>query len=373
MSRKYLVGLFLLVLGGLGALAWLEQTTLLAWFHVHMLCSATDANRQARAARVAELGEIVVPGLLDALQRPDANVCLNAREGLDALVRKWGGLVEPRTTDLTIRLAKEFPQLSHAGQRELLELAAGWFQARPQPLPAPGLILASGRLLAAASSSTDAEVQTAGLELCAVLASSPQGAEILSGGRELVRTYLQSNTAGVRIRAIQVGLQQGMDLLESVANLLTDSSAEVRRAALVAVGPADKVVMDETLLPCLRDPDAEVQRLCEVALRARGLGPEHLKLARLLTDPRACERIKVLEDLQTAKDLDPSIWLRRLSHDPSPMVRAATIRLMSMQTTIDLTDRIDQMAHSDPSPSVCYIAAVFLKDARARQMEQSRP
>ena len=46
---------------------------------------------------------------------------------------------------------------------------------------------------------------------------------------------------------------------------------------------------------------------------------------------------------------------------------------MSRQTTVDLTERIDQMAHSDPCPSVCFIATYFLKDARVRQAEQGRP
>ena len=58
------------------------------------------------------------------------------------------------------------------------------------------------------------------------------------------------------------------------------------------------------------------------ALRGRGLGTEHLALARLLTDPQPGQRMKVLERLQDAKDLDPGIWLCRLSHDPAPSVCA---------------------------------------------------
>jgi len=371
MSKKYLFGLFLLLLMGALTLAWLERGSLLAWFHVRMLIAATDANREARAARVAQLGDVAVPGLLESLQDNNPSVCRNARAGLDALVAGWGGLAEPRTTDLTVRLGKEFPQLSNAGQRELLEMVSTWFQARPQPTPAPGQVLASARLLTAAGVSTDADVQAAGLELCAALVTHPQGADSLSSGRELVRVCLQSSLAPVRLRAIQIGLQPGMDLLEPVAGLLADPAPEVRRAAIVAVGPADKVVQDETLLPCLHDPDPEVRRLCEGALMGRGLGPDHLRLARLLTDSQAGQRIKVLEEIHNARDLDPGIWLRRLSHDPAPSVRAAAIRAMCRQTAVDLTDRIDQMAHGDPSPSVCYIATYFLKDARARLAEQS--
>ena len=38
----------------------------------------------------------------------------------------------------------------------------------------------------------------------------------------------------------------------------------------------------------------------------------------------------------------------------------------------DLTDRLDQMAQGDPSPTVSYLAAVYLKQARALQAEPAQ-
>jgi hypothetical protein len=139
---------------------------------------------------------------------------------------------------------------------------------------------------------------------------------------------------------------------------------EVRRAVLVAVGPADQVVRDEGLLPCLHDADPEVRRLTEAALRGRGLRPEHLELGRLLTHPDHHMRVRVLDHLREAPDLDPGLWLRRLSHDRKPSVRAAALRVMSNLTVIDLSDRIDQMAHSDPNPSVAQLARFYLSQKR---------
>ncbi len=138
------------------------------------------------------------------------------------------------------------------------------------------------------------------------------------------------------------------------------SPPPVRRAALLAVGPARDVIHDDQLLPCLHDPDPEVRRLCEIALSGRGLRPEYLELGRLLTDPRPAARLRVLDHLAGSTELDPGLWLRRLSHDPSPSVRVAAMRAMTQQHFVDLSDRIDQMARTDPSPTVCQLAQFYL-------------
>ncbi len=366
-NGRYVLGLVLLVLLGLGVLAWLERAPLLAWFHVRMLVSAGDGNRAERAQRVAQLGHAAVPGLLNCLQREEPAVCVNARAGLTALVRQGGTLSETQTADLVNALSREFGQFSREGQRHTVEMVAEWFHTDPGAAAVPGLILACGRLLSAAISGSEPEVQSGALQLCLALVSQPQGAEVLSTGRELVRACLHNRDPEVRVQAIQVGLHPGMDLLEAVAGLLPDADARVRRAAILAVGPppADRYVLDEALLPCLRDPDAEVRRLCEAVLRLRGLGSEHLELARLLTDPRPGQRLRVLEHLPA--DLDHKIWLSRLSQDPAPSVRAAAVRVMAQDTSLDMIDRLEQMSQSDPSPTVCYLAGFYLKLARSQR------
>src|SRR5262249_5149701 len=114
-------------------------------------------------------------------------------------------------------------------------------------------------------------------------------------------------------------------------------------------------------------------RLCEAALRGRRLLPEHIRLGRLLTDPNPVVRLKVLDDLDRTPELDPGVWLRRLSHDPSPAVRVAAVRAMSQQTLIDLSDRIDQMARNDPSPTVCQLAQFYLHSLKASRDPAEQP
>lgn len=368
-NGRYVLGLVFLVLLGLGVVVWLERTTLLAWFQVRMLAQANEANREDRAARVAGLGEAAVPGLLECLHRDQVTVCQNARAGLAALVHPDGHFSESQAADLLARLGREFGHFSPTGQQQVLEMTAEWFQNDPAAAAVPGLLTASGRLLTAALGASDSEVLAAGLRLCQVLIEQPQGSEVLNTGRELVRAALQAKEPEVRVQAIQVGLHPGMDLLETVAGLLQDPVVQVRRVAILAVGPADsagrKAVLDEVLLPGLGDPDPEVRRLTEAALRSRGLGQDHLELARLLIDPHPAQRMRVLDQLRRASDLDPGIWLRRLSQDPAPSVRAAAIRVMGQQTSVDLTDRLEQLAQGDPSPTVCYLAGFYLKMARS--------
>src|SRR5262249_26535416 len=157
-----------------------------------------------------------------------------------------------RAYDLVAALARAYPRLARPGQLEVLGLTAEWFQPTAgQPAPCEGLARACARLLADSTESRDGEVQAAALELCAALGDRFQAAEILSPARELARSGLQAGTPAVRLRAIQLSLRPGMDLIEQVTALLSDPSAEVRRAAVLAIGPADKVVLDDTLLPSL--------------------------------------------------------------------------------------------------------------------------
>ncbi len=162
-----------------------------------------------------------------------------------------------------------------------------------------------------------------------------------------------------------------MDILDSMVGLLHDPAAEVRQAALLAVGPSRQAVPDEGLLGCLHDPDSTIRALAREFLTAseklggRGLPPEHLRLGSLLTHPDHRTRLQVLDHLQKATDLDPGLWLRRLSHDPKDSVRAAAVRVMGRVMLPDLSDRLDQMARGDPSPTVAQLANYYLSRKRS--------
>jgi HEAT repeat protein len=160
-------------------------------------------------------------------------------------------------------------------------------------------------------------------------------------------------------------------LLGEVVPLLADGDAEVRRCAVLAVGASPSVISTDTLLPLLHDDNAEVRHLCEQALRSRGLEEQHLKLGRLMTDALPDSRLQVVDLLRRVQHLEPepAAWLRHLSHDSSPAVRAAAVRAGAEQSASAFRDRLEQMAQDDPSPTVRQIAQYYLLTAHTRQSE----
>src|SRR5205807_9671836 len=115
-----MLGLLGLLVGGV---LWLERTPILAWWYVRGLSRAReDGEREAWAARVADLDADALPGLLELLHSDDADACRNARAGLSALAARWGR--GGHTVELTQTLAREFAALPAAGKKEALAGAA---------------------------------------------------------------------------------------------------------------------------------------------------------------------------------------------------------------------------------------------------------
>jgi hypothetical protein len=360
---KLFAGITLMLLLLAGGLAWRERTALRCWFNLRGLAKATPENKDWWIGRIVSLGEPAIPGLLEGLSSPNDQVCKYHQDALNRMTEQWAA-ADSRSVGLVTRLAHGFAKYGPAGQKAALELPFRWFDSKDNTQPAAGLVAACSRLLSEAAHSTDPAVQSAGLALSEAVLNHPQAAEVIRSVRAFARAALKAEEPANRLRAIRLALKPGMDLLDQVSLLLNDPVVEIRRAALIAVGPANDVVGDESLLPCLHDVDPIVRKLCETALRGRGLQPNHIQLGRLLAHPQAVQRLRVLDHLRWASDLDPGLWLRRLSHDPSPAVRAAALRAMSQKEIVDLQDRIDQMARTDPSPSVSQLARYYKLDRK---------
>jgi hypothetical protein len=367
--KRFLVSIaasaLLLVIG----LAWLERTSLMTWYCIHMLISVKESNRQVWAQRVAKLDLGAMRKLIDSLRRSDTAICAGAQAGLQKMVQRW----EPndfRRTRLAACLAERFASLSEPGRRAALEILLDLFQTQQTGQPTADLLVPAAQMLAGASQATGIGAHEAALRLAAsVSAAFSSHPDLLRACRELTQACLNDKAAANRVQAIWLARRQEIDLLEAVTPLLNDAIPEVRREAMLAVGPAAAAVNTDDLLRWLHDSDEEVRRLCEAALRSRGLREEHVQLGRFLTDNRPEVRLQVLDLLHRQSDLDPGIWLRRLSHDPAPAVRAAAVRAAAEQRVRSLEDRLQQMAQSDPSPSVRQVAQYYL----ARRTTKTTP
>jgi hypothetical protein len=330
-------------------LAWLLTPSLRAWYLLRGLRAADEAARPAWAAAVGALGEPALDPLLAGLAEGHGDNCAAA---LDALLDR----VPPGV--LAGRLVKSYSRLPADARLRALNVLTAWMSRCPDD----ELHQRAADLLPLAAA--EPECLEAAVGLAAAVMSRPRPADVAAVCSKLAREGLASPSAPVRVRAVSLCLQPGLDLLEPVAALLKDPSAEVRRAALVAVGPSE-VAGEESLLPCLHDADAQVRDLARSALMARGLRPEQVELGRLLTHPRSRVRLEVLDRLPEVADLDPGVWLRRLSQDGSPAVRAAAARAMGSLPAADMSDRLEQMARTDPSPTVAQLARYYLAQ-RAR-------
>jgi HEAT repeat protein len=307
--------------------------------------------------------------LLAILKRNEEQTCGNARLALASI---WSGLEqdEAHQANLLQMVVAEFPQLSAVGQRCVLALTSNWLQGTSKQ---PWIIEFAANLVRLASQTGSPELRSSALELSAGLLAHDTAEASIAPCREFVRICLKDADAGNRERAVRLTLYPSLNLLDEVAPLLRDPDACVRRAAILAVGNSRQAISDENLALALHDSDADVRRLCEKALRGRGLTTRHIQLARLITDTRAATRMQVLFYLQADADLDVAQWLRLLSHDRAEAVRAAAIRSAAEQEIAELNGRIEEMAQRDPSPTVCQLAGYYLARIKQTQARRDRP
>jgi HEAT repeats len=319
-GKKLAFAAILVVLAG-AALVW-QRTALISWYDVHRLAQAEENQRARWVERVAGLDFAAVPGLINLLRRDDARACGNAEAALSAVMKRWGPS-DAKTVSLAETLLRSFPCASSPGQAAILE----WYQGLLHEIKG-----------------TDGPV----LDLC----------------REFAAQGLGSNdpetcTGAIRL-VLQVPSESQKGLLDRVVPFLKNPSSQARCAAVLAVGLAEDTIAVEELLPLLQDPDSEVRRLCEVALRGRGLQDSHIRLAKLITDEHPGQRLQVIHYLKEAGDLDPAIWLMRLSQDPSPAVRAAVVRFAAAGSgAVGFQPRLLQMSREDPSPTVRQLASHY--------------
>lgn len=352
---RRLGGLLLLLAAVAASLAGWQREPLLGWYAARGMLHADEGSRAAWVERVAAHERAALPLVLSGLRRgPEA--CTNVRACVLQLSQGWQP-DDPRRLAAAQQLARDFAAYTPDGQQTALELNESLSQSVPARF-APAL----AAMVLKAANAADAAVHDRALTLAIHLADKrPAAPAAIQACRELTRVCLREAAPETRARALRLALQPSIDLRDQVVPLLHDPSPEIRRAAMIVLGPETTVIATDDLLRWLHDPDPDVRRLCEGALKGRGLQDEHLKMGRMMTDARFSERLKVLDALREAPDLDPRVWLRRLSHDPERAVRAAAMRMAMEQPSADLlADRLEQMSQDDPSPTIRQLARYYL-------------
>jgi hypothetical protein len=352
MRKSWLISGLVLLLGLGALLAWREWNTIQAWYGVKRLTWARADDCEIWVDRLVALGPDSLSPLLGALDD-------GSEEDRARLQRVLEQIAENEPAAFSGQLASRFHSLGSSGQLSVLEL---WPKIIPNQASAlhPHWMPAILKTLGDASRSPQAEVRLAGLRLAAGLLGRLKSPALNGQVRQIARDGLAAPSPAERSQAINLAVQPEIHLHEQVATMLHDPDAEVRRSALLAVEAAPEIIGTDELLRWLHDPDPEVRRLCEAGLRVRGLSAGQIQRGRWLTDPQPTVRLQVLKSLNNAEDVDPGVWLRHLSHDPEPAVRAAAARAAAEQTPEGLTDRLEQMARNDPSDTVRQVCLFYL-------------
>jgi len=296
--------------------------------------------------------------LIHRLSAGDERTCANIQAALAQLIEGWDTF-DQRRDDLLGQLEKAIANASVSGQKTILDLATALLNSEnsvdvlEKSLPSCNL-LQDFRVL------SHKEARRKALELSEILLKNLQNTEVRNSCRDLIRACLQDDEPENRLKAVQLGSRPPINLLSEIVPRLRDSNPNVRYAALLVLGIATEVLATDDLLPCLHDSNAQIRRLCQMALLGRGLRDEHIRLGRLLTEPDARKRLQVPDALRQTTDLEPGIWLRWLSHDPSPAVRAVAIRAAMETSNVEMKDRLSQMSQNDPSTTVRQLAKFYL-------------
>ena len=311
-KKLILVGVALLV--ALIAAGWFFHGPLLAWHYVGQLESSPN---ETTLDHIASIGEDAVPPLMKLFQKDD-QVCGHAAQAFLRVMDRWSQ-DDPRAARAARRLADSAEQFSSPGKVAALDVADS--------------------LLA-------------------------RGGECKESALKLVKIGLKDNQVSSQVKAIILALKPEFGLAAEVVPLLKDSKPEVRRTAMLGIGPLRDIVPDDDILPSLHDPDGEVRALCETALKSRGLREKDVLLGRLITDPSPLKRMEVIRFLPNDSQLDPQAWLNRLCQDPSPIVRASAARVvMDPSTNLDagLAQQVRRMAQVDPDGTVRQIAEYLVR------------
>lgn len=355
--RKRL-GLALVASGLLsGSILCWQWSAVQSWYLVRGLTQASAADCEHWIPPLLAQQDMVLSRLLRCLQQDEEQACANVELALEKITGSWPPADE-RRGPFAAQCAQCFPSCSAAGQRALLHVIKVVHRdaAAGEPLLSPLV-----RMVLHAVGQGDSAVRRRALEVSLDLVERAPTAEVVAACREAVTQGSRDGAAEVRLLAIHLAQARGLGSLDRVVPLLEDADVSVRRAAMLVVGTARDAIAEDDLLRWLHDSDTETRLLCEQALRGRGLQDQHLKLGKLLTAPQPGTRLQVLEQLQRANDLDPGVWLRRLSHDPSSAVRAAAVRAAVEQPQVDLSERLEQMAENDPSATVRDLARFYLR------------
>ena len=144
-----------------------------------------------------------------------------------------------------------------------------------------------------------------------------------------------------------------------------DPSVEVRRQVVLSFAARRALLTEDMLIQRIHDEDQAIREAAFAALKLRGLNQEQISLGVMMTSPRADQRASVIALVKDRTDIDPVVWLLRLSHDKDESVRIRAVEALGARQDEDASvrRRIVEMAQSDTSAEVRQAAGKLMPSA----------
>jgi hypothetical protein len=100
----------------------------------------------------------------------------------------------------------------------------------------------------------------------------------------------------------------------------------------------------------LRHPDELTASEAAEELGKRGFNSDYVAVARRLTSPDSRERYQLILDLVAGSRVEPMPFLRWLSNDPDPEVRALALEALEMlnEASLDRSVQADPLGNPPP-------------------------
>lgn len=350
--------------------AWWQRDYLMGWYLTDQLLKAEPQYKSHYVEALAKLGENAQYPLLDHLEKANDTGAADLVKALGKMFVSWGGTDSQASQQCFHHIARRYTTFSPQAQVQTLELLVSMAdEPKPQNPLTTNLLEGTKLILGSVPGTDNPAALVPAMKIVSSFIKTNKDKELQSRLAGIMAKAITDAPENIKIQAIHLAIAPEVGMPELSIAALQDKNVEVRKVAMIACASAIDSVSVDSLLPSLHDKDPEIRAYCESALIARGLKKEHLQLGKLLTDPRPAKRLEVLDSLMDDTELDQGLWLRKLSHDPSPAVRVAALRMMSLQETNDLQDRIDQMSRSDPSKTVSELAGYYSKSNKIKPVK----
>jgi HEAT repeat protein len=227
-----------------------------------------------------------------------------------------------------------------------------------------GVLKPAHELMTSALADSHVQARVAALEVLRQLWSWAPGRTMTPGEETAVGTWKEgcyalaakrlSDPEGVA-RAAAAGCVGSLpidDLARPAVACLRDPELSVRYQSLVALANRPNVLGEEELLPLLHDPVADLAKLAEKVLAGRGLDAELIAVSRMATAPKPEMRASVIPILVKRQDIDPVVWLLRLTEDADAAVRLKAVEALAGRVTPEVRQRLRELAAADDSAAV---------------------